>query len=157
MAMTFTDCILFDFNDIQQRLLPVIETFNEENAFIRPSKNMNHAAWLLGHILWVEDYLAAEVPDGKVNRRIEWDVHFGDGSPCEEKNKLPLFSDIVDHYHEVHGAVLTHIKSFEGKDLNVAPKKDQFFKSKTMSLIHLIEEISYHFGQMQYLSKILNS
>jgi len=37
---------------------------------------MNHAAWLVGHITSVQDYLIAEVPFGKILGNKDWDGAF---------------------------------------------------------------------------------
>ena len=155
---TFIDAFIIEYEEIQGRFQKEIQKFDEKTAFITASDCMNHAVWLIGHITWCEDYLITEIPYNKSFRKKEWDILFGDGSKKKIAENYPSFEKVREHYYNVHKNIHEFIPSINSNDLsepNSIPH--HYFKSRLSSILHFIEEISVHLGQLQYLRKILNA
>jgi len=153
--MSFKDAFRFDYDFVHQQIQEIIDKFDENLAFVRPSPDMNHAAWLLGHITWCEDFLIADVPYGKTYRKKEWDVLFMFGSKILDRIKYAPYSEIRKHYHNVHEQVLRHFKILSEESLGVLVPYNDGHYSRMSFLLHFIEEGSTHVGQLQYLYKFL--
>jgi len=155
--MSFKDAFRFDYEYIHQRIQDIVGKFDEDSAFVRPSPDMNHAAWLLGHITWCEDSLIAEVPYGRTYRNKEWDGLFDFHSKKLDRDKYPPYAKIRDHYQNVHAQVLRHFEGLSEKSFSELTFYDDDHYSRMSFLVHFIEEGSTHVGQLQYLYKILKS
>ena len=155
--MLFKDAFKFDYDYIHQRIQNLIDKFDEDSAFIRPSPDMNHAAWLLGHITWCEDSLVAEVPYGKSFRNKKWDELFDFHSEKLDRDKYPKYSDICGHYRDVHALVLEHFDGLTEDGFSELTVYNGGHYSRMSFLVHFIEEGSTHVGQLQYLQKILQA
>lgn len=155
---TFLDAFIVEYNEIHGRLQREIEKFDEKTALIIPAGNMNHALWLIGHIAWCEDYLITDVPYNKSFRNKKWDVLFGDGSKIQAAENYPSFQEVRDHYYRVHKNIAEFILSINPSEL---PEPNSiahnYFKSRLSSVLHFIEELSVHLGQLQYLQKIIKA
>ena len=153
--MSFKDAFRFDYGFIHQRIQEIVDKFDEDLAFIRPSPDMNHAAWLLGHITWCEDFLIADVPYGKTYRNKEWDAMFEFGSKKLDRDKYPAYAEIRVQYENVHDQVLRHFEDLPEESLSELIFYNDGHYSRMSFLVHFIEEGSTHVGQLQYLYKIL--
>jgi len=153
--MSFKDSFRFDYDYIHQRIQQLIDKFDEDSAFVRPSPDMNHAAWLLGHITWCEDSLVAEVPYGKTYRKKEWDSLFDFHSEKLDRDRYPGYREIVEHYWNVHNKVLEHFGALTEETFSTLTIYEGNHHSRMTFLVHFIEEGSTHVGQLQYLCKIL--
>lgn len=153
--MSFKDAFKFDYELIHEWIQKVIDKFDEDLAFVRPSPDMNHAAWLLGHITWCEDFLIADVPYGKTYRNKEWDAMFEFGSKILDRDRYPVYAEIRVHYEYVHDQVKRHFEDLPEESLSELVFYKDGNYSRMSFLVHFIEEGSAHVGQLQYLYKIL--
>ncbi len=154
----FIDAFIIEYEEINGRLQKEIEKFDEQTAFISVSPEMNHAIWLIGHITWCEDYLIAEVPYNTSFRNKEWDNLFGDGAKKTTKENYPSFEEVRNHYYDVHKRITEFITTINANELsgpNLPPH--HYFKTKLSSILHFIEELAVHLGQLQYLQKVIKS
>jgi hypothetical protein len=153
--MLFKDAFKFDYDYIHERIQDLMGKFDEDSAFARPSPDMNHAAWLLGHITWCEDTLVAEVPYGKSYRNKEWDNLFDFDSKKLDRDKYPKYREICDNYNKVHSKVTEHFEGLTEKSFSELTVYNGGHYSRLSFLVHFIEEGSTHVGQLQYLAKFL--
>lgn len=155
--MAFKDAFRFDYKLIHQWIKEIVDKFDEDLAFVRPTPDMNHAAWLLGHITWCEDFLMAGVPYGKTYRNKEWDAMFKFGSKILDRNRYPTYAEIRAHYENVHDQVSRHFEDVSEESLSELIFYNDDHYSRMSFFVHFIEEGSTHLGQLQYLLKILRS
>ena len=155
--MSFKDAFRFDYDYIHERIQAIVDDFDEDSAFVRPSPDMNHAAWLLGHITWSEDFLVAEVPYGKTFRNKEWDALFDFSSEKLDRDKYPTYSAIRNHYENVHNQILLHFEGLSEESFSELISYKDGHYARMGFLVHFIEEGSTHVGQLQYLHKILQA
>ncbi len=154
-AMSFKDAFRFDYDYIHQRIGEIAGRFDEDSAFSRPSPDMNHAAWLLGHITWCEDSLVAEVPYGRTFRNKDWDQLFDFHSKKLNRESYPAYAEIRSHYDRVHVEILKLLEGVSDDGLQELVPYGDAKHSRMAFFVHFIEEGSTHVGQLQYLHKIL--
>ncbi len=155
--MGFKSAFKNEYEYIHQRIQKVAPRFDEDLAFVCPAPDMNHAAWLLGHITWCEDFLIADVPYGKSYRNKEWDRMFEFFSKKLDHHMYPSYTEICVHYESVHVQVSRHLEDLTEESLSILVPYNDAHYNRMSFLLHFIEEGSTHVGQLQYLFKILRS
>ena len=118
---------------------------------------INSPYWLIGHLVWSEQYLLIKALGG-ADLNIPWIGHFGFGSKLpEDTNGLPTIKEIFDTWKEVHQAATDRLNSLKDEELDETNDLGISFggdNSKRLIIHHVIRHEAIHAGHLGLIAKM---
>ena len=118
---------------------------------------LNSAYWLVGHLVWAENFLLLKCLGGKPIEA-PWLEEFALGSKLtDDEKRLPEVKEILDKWKEVHAAAMQHVRSLPDEILSQDNPLGMGFggdNSYRMILHHAIRHEGIHAGQLSWLCKL---
>jgi uncharacterized damage-inducible protein DinB len=163
--MDVKEFALHSLNELQAALVESIDDLTQEESFRQPQPGANHIAFMLWHIVRVEDwffhYLFQRVP--QVWESESWHEKLGlpedpkatgfaytteqvDGFPSVQLRDLRAYGEAV------RAETLDYLRNTDAAKLDETVKSRLFGEVSIGSLIgHVIVELSQHVGQIAYV------
>ncbi|MBI1372314.1 MAG: DUF1572 domain-containing protein [Phycisphaera sp.] len=138
------------FDESQARVIRCVERLTDEQVWLRPNEHCNSVGNLVLHLCgnirqWVLSGIADE-PDHRTR-----DAEFAERGPIPTADLIKRFNDtlnaaalVIDMLDTSNPATLTVPRVVQGYD-----------ESVLSILIHVTEHLSYHTGQIAYITKML--
>jgi hypothetical protein len=139
----------------QEKMLPtLLDGISDEQLAMQPIAGMNHPAWILGHILVVEQKIAGSILGRKVKTQLDangWEV-YGTGSiPKPDRKMYKTKEFYMGGLAETAAAIAAFISEKSDADLeapNPDPQLGQFFPTIAIALAAAPVHRAYHSGQL---------
>lgn len=137
--------------DYAQRL---VADLDDDALALQPAAEMNHAAWVLGHLATVSDRVAGGMLLGLTPRLPDqWDELFGVKSiPTDERARYPGKQDLVEALIATHGVIDEKMGEMSDDLLAQPTSHERFakrFPQMVEALIHvLVGHEQMHLGQL---------
>lgn len=156
------DTFSFLISRHQEKMLPgLLDGISDEQLAVQPIVGMNHPAWILGHLLAVEQKIAGGVLGRKLKTSLDanwWEV-YGIGSIPQPDRKIYKTKEFyMCGLAETAAAIAAFINEKTDADLE-APTPDpqwvQFFPTTAMVLAMAPTHRAYHSGQLAIWRKAM--
>ena len=138
-----------------------LKDLTPEQALVRPSPNMNHIHWLIGHITVSSD-IGPYINGSDRVIETSFDAHFDMGTqPKDDGSGYPQISEILANFEKGIDNSLSAIKLIEEEDLDRPPAKplgeplNQYFKTRYDIINGFATHIAYHGGQIGTILSLL--
>jgi len=141
-----------------------VEGLSREEMMFQPKEGLNHATWLLGHIVESENGLILSFCKGENLLPKGWHETFGIGStPKADASDYPTKDEILGHMEKVHAAAVEYVKSLSPEDLDRRPpgidhlpeRAQELFSTVGKCIWGHVTHASSHAGQITMLRRLL--
>ena len=142
--------------DNQGRLAErLMEDVTEEQMFLRPGKNMNHPAWILGHLSIYHEALSRLIAGTPFDDPKDNTVFgFGLSSIPEDRSLYPAKNETLDKFLTGHEKVAQALLNATTEQLNAAPSLARWsaeYETVGFMLPDLmLHHESTHIGQLSF-------
>ena len=156
------DAFSFLVSRHQEKMLPtLLEGIADDQLSAQPIAGMNHPAWILGHILVVEQKIARDILGRQLQTTLDanwWDI-YGIGSKPQADRKIYKAKDFyMRGLSETAAAIAAFVKEKTDADLeapNPDPMLSQAFPTIAVALAVAPTHRAYHSGQLAIWRKAM--
>lgn len=145
----------------QQKMLPTLTAdIPDDKLALQPAAAINHPAWILGHLLAVEQKIAGSVLGRPLKTSLDagWWETYGIGStPRPERTLYKSKAFYMDGLTETSGEITAFLASKSDADMELAnpdPQLGQFFPTIGIAVCVAITHRAYHSGQIATWRKL---
>ncbi len=146
----------------QQDILPVrLIAIHDDQMTVQPLKGMNHPAWILGHLLAIEQKIVHEVLGLPLQTALDvnwWSV-YGIGSiPCADPQVYKSKAFYMDGLAKTAAQIIGYLKEKTDSDFAAkypAPVFSKFIPTLGSALVVAVNHRSYHCGQLAVWRKAM--
>lgn len=163
--MEVKDFALEGLNETQAALMQAVDGLSQEELMWQPQPGANHIAFILWHILRVEDwffqYMFQRVPQVWESEKWHEKLNLPDdprvtgfGYTAEQVDSFPAvqLGDLLGYGEAVRGRTLEYVRNLDPAKFDEIVKSRIFGEVSSGNLIsHLVCEIAQHVGQIAYL------
>ncbi len=149
------DTFSFLISRHQEKMLPtLLGGISDEQLAAQPIAGMNHPAWILGHLLVVEQKIARDILGRPLKTTLDanWWELYGIGSvPSADRKIYKNKAFYMDGLTETANAIAAFVKEKTDADLeapNPDPQLGQFFPTIAIALAVAPTHRAYHSGQL---------
>ena len=152
------ECTLYGFTMHYLRLL--VEGIDDAQMAVQPAPQINHPAWLLGHLAIAADYVPLVLGE-KMSLPEAWHKQlFGPGSlPTTERDRYPSKAELVASLERLYERNLQLVAAAPEATL-AAPHKIEFFLPLLPTVgdmvAHLMStHVAFHLGQLSTWRRLM--
>ena len=162
--MNAIDCLVHLLEDTRNYTLMQVGDLTDEEMMFQPQPHVNHATWLLGHIVGSENGLVLSWCGGQPILPKEYhELFFMGTKPQADPAIYPKKDDILQALAEVHGKAIELVKTLTPEQLDERPKgyeqlnpgAQQLFWCKGACIWHHATHESSHAAQVSMLRRLL--
>ncbi len=139
----------------QEKMLPaLLDGIPDEQLTIQPIAGMNHPAWILGHLLGVEQKIAGSIADRMLKTQLDanWGEVYGIGSiPRPDRKMYKSKAFYMDGLAQTAASIAAFINEKSDADLDAPNSDPQFapvFPTIAVVLAAVPTHRAYHSGQL---------
>ena len=154
------DRIVQALDRARRQTLRLVQGMDETTFFDQPSANAHNAAWIVGHLLLYDAYIADALNlnsgGGSIDERFE--TAFGRGSSPRASDDVMSRDAMLKRFDQIRTVLVARIGTMSPADLD-EPNPDPHTQ-RTLPTVHdLLEYLlwheGYHAGQLSHLRKTL--
>ncbi len=145
----------------QEKMLPAfVADIPEDKLALQPAAAINHPAWILGHLLAVEQKIAGGILGRHLKARLDagWWETYGIGStPKPDRALYKSKAFYLDGLAETSGEIKAYLASKSDADLDLPtadPQLREFFATIGVAMGAAITHRAYHTGQIATWRKL---
>ena len=113
----------------------------------------NSPAWLVGHCTFILNELVLKTLGETLELQCDYGHSFGFGSKKTET--LPIsYEQIVNDFSAIANATVAALASVNPDDLIKENASPDSFKSNHDLVVHVLQDISYHTGQLRFFNML---
>jgi len=153
--MSLNDALIMVITHARSQTLKLVADLSDDQLAIQPAPKMNHAAWVLGHLL-VVDYGFRKLVTGEAAP--EWVTDevtalYGNKSePVADKSKYKPKAFYLEKMAEVRGQIVARLKTMTPAEFD-APHPDPARRERFPTVGHMVMfygtwHETYHSGQL---------
>jgi hypothetical protein len=139
----------------QQDILPVrLVAIHDDQMAVQPLKGMNHPAWILGHLLAIEQKVVHDVLGLPLPTALDvnwWSVYGIDSIPCTDPQVYKSKAFYMDGLAKTAAQIIGYLKEKNDSDFaakNPDPVLSKFIPTLGSALVGIVNHRSYHCGQL---------
>lgn len=130
-------------------IVRMVEDLSDEEWFKRPAENLNHMAWIVGHIIWARGamvtHLGAEFTE-------PWLSKFARGEKLQLQSEYPSPADLKKGLRDVSTALSTAFDNVTPETLQKPVERIPTADGKISGMANFLAlHDTYHVGQASYL------
>jgi uncharacterized damage-inducible protein DinB len=131
-------------------LVKAVEDLSPEEWLTSPKENMNHIAWIVGHVIWTRKALLGRLGT-------EWDQPwlglFARGTKLDKTTEYPSPDTLLNAWRESSSVLETALESVSEEALSQpATKGPPSLDGKVSGIVNFLAvHETYHIGQASYL------
>ena len=153
--MSLIDPLLMVITHARNQTLKLVADLADDQLAIQPAPKMNHAAWVLGHLLVVDYGFSKLVTGEPAPAWVTDDVTalYGNKSePVADKSKYQPKAFYLEKMTEVRGQIMARLKAMTQADFD-APHPDPARRERFPTVGHMVTfygtwHETYHSGQL---------
>jgi len=153
--MSLNDAMLMVIAHARNQTLKLVADLSDEQLAVQPAPKVNHAAWVLGHLLVVDYGFRALVTGEPAPAWVDETVKatYGNKSePSADKTKYKPKQFYIEKMAEVREQIMTRLKAMTAADFD-APHPDPARRERFPTVGHMVMfygtwHETYHSGQL---------
>lgn len=164
--MLSNDLLIDAFNRVKEIVHGALESLNEEQLILRPTKDANSVAWLIWHLTRIQDDHMADIMNEKQVWHSTWSDKFNlkldkdDTGYAHSSDQVALVkasqSQLQGYYDDVHAKTVAYIKELSEKDYErVVDTNWNPPVTLAVRLVSVISDNLQHAGQAAYVRGLI--
>ncbi len=136
----------------------MLADFPADKATFQPASTDNHAAWVLGHIICTDAWMAKELGITGISAPESYGPLFGGGSkPVSDPKAYPPFAELRTQFDATHTSLMNWYRSAPESALttDLSARSKGFTTDPVDAILKLAWHEGWHFGQVASIRKAL--
>lgn len=139
----------------QEKMLPTLmEGISNDQLSAQPVAGMNHPAWILGHLLAIEQKIAGDILGCRLKISLDsgwWDVYGIGSTPKPDRKIYQSIEFYIKGLAETAEQIAIYVKQKTDAELdapNTDPQLSKAFPTISIALGAAVAHRAYHTGQL---------